>query len=373
MQWNFGEIIIYINGLISPGGGSSSTTRTTTIKNMVNAAFNEIAMSFSIEALKAPDFFLQTVDDFDDGTIAMLEGKNTGTLTDAPNYEMFGRKIRINAEGDYYLVKDVNVATKLITFDRPYLGDDDATATLTIFENLYNLPYDLAWVKSVYNFDGDWQPLEEENWDEIESWDPNLDDTGTVDKFAQVGERRLREPITGTVATTAGTTASLVYSTNFLLDDDDYYNDWIWVNTTRGKTSRIVDFVGATQYATLEEDITGQVAGDTGYLVSQRPQITFYRRPTAAKNVKVKYFKKHPILINNYDIPIIPDGFLQYIAFSVLEKYYGKDPLATKYSQLKMGQEVFLKSRYSKKPSKRQKEGRRSIGGKLITIAVQEQ
>lgn len=374
MQWNFGEIVNYIEGLISPGGSSSSTARTNTIKDLVNSSFDDIALSFAIEELKAPDWFFQTVADVTTGTASVTEGSPTVTLTTAPTDEMYGRKFRASSDSDYYIIKDLSVASKTLTLDRNYLGDTDTAATYTIFENLYNLAYDTAWVKGVYIFEGDWKQLDVMDWGEIENLDPNLDDSGTPENYALAGERILREPTgTSVVTTTASTNSSQVACTSFLLDEDDYYNDWIWVNITRGKTSRVVDFTGATQIAALEEDIPGQTAGDTGYLLSKFNQISLYYRYTEIKNVKVKYYKKHPVLVNNYDIPLVPDEFRRLVAYDVLEKYYGNDPLAAKYSSLRTRQENFLKKRYSRKIFKQQKEGRRRPQGRLVSFRVQEQ
>ncbi|MEA3493352.1 MAG: hypothetical protein U9R38_03075, partial [Candidatus Margulisiibacteriota bacterium] len=191
MQWNFGEIIDYISDIISPGV-SLSTAHTAMVKNLINVSISDVAVDFPINDLKVPDQYVRTVADYSDETLTATDGSKTLTGDSTVwTYKMIGRKIRIDDGDAYYIIDDVPSATE-ITLDRFYNGDGGAALEYNIFENSYDIPTVIGatgWVKNIIDPSQTGNPAEEENWDWIEAQDPTLQHTGTVERFALIGNK----------------------------------------------------------------------------------------------------------------------------------------------------------------------------------------
>ena len=370
MQWSLGGIVSYLKGIIRPGG-SFSTDEDSYFKDLINSTIDGVCLSFPIRELRVPNYFIQTVADYSTGTATATTGSKTVTLAGSTlTYDMKGRKIQLNSEDDYYIIKDLNTATSVITLDRGWLGTTASSLTILIFENSYALPKDFNWGKGVFIFDTRWQPLENQDWDWIEARDPSFTDTGTPDIFAIEGQREIREPYTGTNTADATTSTTALVDSSLIATADDYYKDWYLVNTTTGGTSRITGYTVSTTTIQLEEAITGQAVGDSYFLLSQAVYMALYPRYTATSNVKVKYYSKHPLLVNDYDIPKIPSDFRNYITAAVLEIWYGKDGLAIRYANMKVKEEINLQAKYSKELKSFPREGARQILGRQFTFKV---
>jgi len=376
MQWNFGAIIDYIADLIAPGVPLSEA-HTTLVKNLINVSASNIAITFPINELKLPDHCVRTVDDYAVGTVTATSGSATvtGSATTAWTYKMIGRKISIDGERIYYTVVDVSAVNTLV-IDRVYNGTGGAGLSYNIFENSYDLPEEIGatgWIKGVFDPSRNYWEIGEESWDWIDHQDPSLQITGQVEKYALIGNKIIREPFgTTNYAADALTTTTTVIKSTLKSSEDDYYNGWTLINITRGKTSKIIDYVGSTHTLTLEEAIADQTAGDSFYILKQAPQITFYRRPSTVKDYIVKGYKAVPKLLNLYDIPIISEDFLDLIAAQVLTIYYGKDPLSVIWAAAAKESLEMLQSKYSRKTDSRQREGMYKKTGRMISFKIQE-
>lgn len=373
MQWNFGSIIDYISDIISPGVPLSSA-HTVFIKNLINVSISNAAITFPINELKLPDHYVRTVADYSTGTITATNGSAavSGSATTAWDYKMIGRKISIDSERVYYTVIDVTAVNALV-LDRVYNGTGGAGLSYNIFENSYDLPTEIGatgWIKGVFDLARNYWPIDPVAWDWIDEQDPSLQQTGQVEKYSLIGNKNIREPFgTTNYAADASTNTTEIIEASLKSAVDDYYIDWTLVNVTRGKTSKVIDYVGSTYKLTLEEAIAGQVATDTFYLLKAAPQITFYRRPTTVKDYLVKGYKATPKLLNLYDIPLLSEDFLDWIAADVLATYYIKDALlGPKWEGVAKKSLEMLMSKYAKKTDSRQKEGRYTRTGRMITF-----
>lgn len=378
MSWNFAGILTDIKGQI---GGSFGTNDTNFLKDLINRKFDELALMFPIEELKS-NCFIQTIEDYSTGTVEVTEGSKDITFTTSVlTYDMKGRKIRFEDDSSYYTLQDVDTVALTATLDKAYVGTTNTEATFTIFENNFNLPIDVNWIKGVFDFANENQQVDEKDWDYIQSIDLSLDDTGTVEYYALVGKQRILEPVSGTNTAEAGTSTSQIVDSNLIATSDNYYKDWILINTTRGNTVRVSGYTAATNTLTLEESISGQTTGDTYFLQSDFNQITFYRRPTEIKNLLVVYYKKQPLLVNDYDIPLVPDDFKGWIINSVIEIWHSKDRDAQGnatamfflFSSQRKEAESTLKRKYANKLDESVKEGVRVRSGRKITFNIQEQ
>lgn len=415
MQWNFGSIIDYISDLIAPGVPLSDA-HTTLVKNLINVAVGGIAITFPINELKLPDHYVRAAADHSTGTVTATNGSYTVTGSGvAWTYKMIGRKIAIDGERTYYTIADVAwgaesgwaAAERIfsITLDRPYNGTGGAGLAYNIFENTFDLPEEIGgtgWIKGVFDPNRNFWDIEEVSWDWIDEQDPAFQATGQVDKYALPGNKSIREPredlavanLSGTTLgvyemTTSTTTTSVVVGKHIVMDaivsphemhlknavattDDNYYKDWVLVNITQEKTSKITGYTASTNTLTLEEAITDQASGDYFYLLKNAPQITFYRRPTSVLDYLVKGYKATPKLLNLYDIPLLSEDFLDLIAAEVMTIYLGKDELAKYWEKVAEKSLDLLKNKYAKKTDSRQREGMFKKTGRLISFAKQE-
>lgn len=78
----------------------------------------------------------------------------------------------------------------------------------------------------------------------------------------------------GNYTTDASTDSTTIYDTELDSTTDDYYNGWRVYNITRGMWSYVLDYVGLGQKITLASAITGQIAGDTYYIINKSDEIT---------------------------------------------------------------------------------------------------
>jgi len=369
MRWDFKGIQDQVKSRISISG-SFTAAQTTLIKDLINSSLESIAINFPIEELKKPDYFIQTIADYTTGTVAIVTITKTVTgTTTVWTKDMIGRKIRFEDEIDYYTITDVDASAQTITLDRNYLGDTLTAGEYTIFENSYDLPSDFNWAKLVAIFQSPRRPLDYKPWDYIEEMDIALTNTGTPDYYSYIGKRRIEGD---SFTADTGTSTTSVVGISTLSSTDDYYKGYILKNQTRGMTSKVTAYNGTSKTLTIDNAITAQAAGDTISLQEDSRQITFYRRPSEAYNILIKYYMKHPTMYNDYDIPYVPQEFKEFIVNYVLEKYYANDPLSEKYAADKNKELKDLRSKYAKKVETTQREGMFVKTGREFTYLVKE-
>jgi len=156
------------------------------------------------------------------------------------------------------------------------------------------------------------------------------------------------------------TVTTLIIDTTIVLDG--MIN--ITVPTVTGEASGNVTgsiqsgYTASTKTITLDEAITAQVATDTFFLIRNSEMLAVWRRYTAKTRSKITYYTYHPVMLNDYDIPLIPVAFLNYLTASVLEIHFEKDVLAQKWKNIKDTETSLLKRKYGRALSNTQKEGR---------------
>lgn len=113
---------------------------------------------------------LEVPEKYDTGTIAILNGATSGTLTDGTfTAAMDGRRIRIGANDEFYIFTFVTGST--FTIDRDFEGEDETEATFRIWQAVFALPTDLDVLESIsvprlgYELD----PISQEQLDEADA------------------------------------------------------------------------------------------------------------------------------------------------------------------------------------------------------------
>jgi len=372
MSWTLAGIKNNIKSYINPSGSGFNDGQEAYLTTLINSAISGLAVSFPIPELRHSATIV-TKADYDTGTVTVSQGSKsvTGSGT-AWDYTHIGMKIRIDGARDFYVIANVTSGTAL-TLDRAFLPADVTGVEYTIFENTYPLPSDCNWIKGVYNFDNGINPLTIMGWDEIEDIDPALQHTSTIpERYSERGQIQLKEPSSGYLTLDAGSNTLTAISSSLLSTVDDYYKDWLLVNVTREATARVTAYTASTQTLTLDKAITSQTTSDSVYLMSTFNHISIYRRPTTAIGLNVKYYRTQPDLINNYDVPLLPELFLDAITFDVLTTWYLKDENARVYEAMYNTEYDKLVKKFAVQYNKNPKQGRRQPTGRLMTISVQE-
>lgn len=283
------------------------------IGDIVNDAYIELCNTFHFDFLTKKSY-LQATGKYTTGTVAVALASTTVTGTATVFTEDFiGRKI--NLQGQVYEISGYTDSTHL-TLNRPFEGSSAITADVTsIFKDNYYLPWDCDYsriekITSPYTQTA-LLMMPRERW--LKRF-PNPVDSGNPVHWIPYGHKQYRFPASGTTAAQATTsTTSIVISSVSRALIDDYYNDWVVVNTTRSLSARITDYVQSTQTFTNDPAITAQASGDTVYFERNHPVITLYPMPDNAQAFIIDYKVNPDKLVNDYDIPLIPPRFQEAI------------------------------------------------------------
>jgi hypothetical protein len=292
---------------------TAANTGLTFLGDIINDAYMELCNSFHFDFLTKRSY-IQSSAEYTTGTVAVSLASTTVTGTATTFTEDFiGRKI--NLQGQVYEISGYTDSTH-ITIGRPFEGSTAITADATsIFKDTYALPWDCDYTR-IEKITNPYTQIAllmmpRERW--LKRF-PNPVDSGDAVHWIPSGYKQYRFPVSGTTTAQATTsTTSIVISSVSRALINDYYNDWVVVNTTRSLSSRVTDYVQSTQTFTNDPDITGQVSGDAVYFERNHPYLTLYPMPDDAQAFIIDYKVNPDKMVNDYDIPLIPPRFQEAI------------------------------------------------------------
>lgn len=359
-DYTFGDVLSKIKERIQPGGNVS-----TEVENLLKSLINEVHVrtaNLLFLRLLRKDAIIMTTATYSTGTVTVANGSTTVAGTDTVwDSTMVGRKIRFSSQTSYYTISAVASATSL-TLSAAYTGDALSGDTYTIFTLGYRLPRDYVQgrEKTIRYLDEN-ITLKYRPWDDVVGWDPALNDLSSSPAvFTLVPDYEDRDPTSSTLTAEGGSSTTSVVCSSLASSTDDYYNGWILVNTTRGDTSEVTDYVGSTKTLTVSPAITSQAQNDTFYVIDRRLMGAFWPIFTSAKNILFEFFRQPAYLRNAYDLLDIPEEFggEEVIISYVLKEYYKKDPLGMKYDaqykeamvNMRRANNVFLNEMFRKEP-----------------------
>ena len=331
-DYTLADVLSYVESEIKVSG-NFSTAEETHLKRLINTVHTEICSEIQLKTLKK-ETTITTTSNYTTGTLTATNDSTTltgsGTTWTAL---MVGRKIRINGESTYYTITGFTSTTS-ITIDRAYTGTTASSLTYSIFRLGYDMPRDFVQGReSLVRYLDDVNIWEYVIWNDVAYADPAIQDFGTPYVYTLLPDYEYREPSSSTNTADSGTSTTSVVDSSLVSSTDDYYNNWILVNTTRGDTSLVTDYVGSTKTLTCSPAITGQTTGDSYYLVDKRIQLCPWPVRNGASSIFIEYFRQPTYLSNNYDIPDIPQeaGGEIILVAGTLGYYYGKDPLGDRW------------------------------------------
>lgn len=278
---------------------------------------------------------LTTTVNYTTGTVAVTNAGTTVTGSSTVwTSSMVGRKIRFETQSEYYTISAVASNTSL-TIDRAYTGTTiSSDGEYTIFQLGYDMPRDYMPGKEktvrYLNSPTCWAYID---WNTVAWADPAMETFETPFLYTIQKDYTYREPASGTHTMDSGSGTTTVVESGLAETTNDYYNNWVLVNTSQNDTSLITDYVGATTTLTNSPAITSQAENSTFYLIDKRHRLIPWPILDTAKGIFVLYFAIPTHLTDNYDVPDIPEeaGGEILLVSGTLALYYGKDAAAARW------------------------------------------
>lgn len=287
------------------------------IPNMINEAYLALCNTIRLDPLRRTTY-LQTAAVYETGTVSVdAQGTTVTGVGTTFTETMIGRIMLLSNVP--YRISAYTSGTVLI-IDRPY---EDTTAlsgaNYAIYKDSYQLPYDCDYTR-IWALKNTYTPhkLRLLNRHNFITRYPSPQDSGDPYYYIPKGYEEERHPTAETsfdVADTSTSTTSVVFtdSGSAMSGVDDYYNDWLLVNSTTEKASLVTDYDQATKTVTISPAITGQVATDGVALVKNLPSIMLYPYPDDLFSLQMIYYKTPNLMRNDYDVPIIPHRYHELI------------------------------------------------------------
>jgi len=227
-----------------------------------------------------------------------------------------GRKLVVSDGTNFEEVYISSISGTIITLTGTGLSESYA-ADSYIFVDNYFLPSDCWKVLSVKDF----------------SVPRNLDirRTATVDRELTqrksygdprviyiAGTNLMREPASGTYAMDTSSSTTSVIETQLTGTTTDYYKGWTCFNVTRDLSATVSAYNASTKTLTLESAITAQVATDTFYLIPRLTEFFLYPLANTSRALNFRYKLLPEKLLNNRDVPIMPDAYHMLLVYEVM-------------------------------------------------------
>jgi len=281
---------------------SNVTSQDTLIKDAIQMGLDRATMA-DLPYLMT-EGFVTTVAPYETGTVAMTNGSTAVAGTNTVwTSAMAKRKIRFGSDNAYYRIKSVTNGTNLV-LEVPYQGTTDTDATYSIYKDEYRLPADLDVYKIMRQIENSvaMVGLEASAFD---IYEPTPQSKGSPN-FEILKGTELDTYTTGTLSGTINTSTLTGSST-------------VWTSVEGlGKGSRItigtvvytVKSVDSDTQITIYEKLSATVSAGTTYIIHlDNYIIQFYQIPDAVENIYFRYQRIPYPLINDEDIPDLPEKY----------------------------------------------------------------
>lgn len=291
---------------------STIYTRVEAITNVSNQrALIKDAIQMGLDKLTAEDLpylmtegLITTVAPYETGTVTATSGSKTITGSGTTfTSGMVGRKIRMASENAYYRIAAF-VSTTEITLEAAYQGTTASGKTLSIYKDEYRLPADCDVYKVMRQIENGIAQVGLEP-SAFDIYEPAPQSQGSP-VFNILSGTKLDTYATGTLSGTVNNSTLTGSST-------------IWTGVEGlGKGSRItigsyvytVKSVDSDTQITIYEKLSVTVAAGTAYTMHlDNFIIQFFPIPDAAENVYFRYQRIPYPLINDEDIPDLPEKY----------------------------------------------------------------
>ncbi|MDI6732322.1 MAG: hypothetical protein QME16_00115 [Planctomycetota bacterium] len=291
---------------------STIYTRVESISNVTGQrALIKDSIQMGLDKLTAADLpylmtegFIATIAPYETGTVTATNASKTitgsGTTFTAA---MVGRKIRMGSENAYYRISAF-VSTTEVTLEAAYQGTTEAGKTFSIYKDEYRLPADCDVYKVMRQIENGIALVGIEPT-AFDIYEPTPQSKGSPD-FEILSGTKLDTYTTGTLSGTVNLSVLTGSST-------------VWTGVEGlGRGSRItigsnvytVKSVDSNTQITIYEKLSVTVSAGTSYTIHlDNYIIQFFPIPDAAENIYFRYQRIPFPLINDEDIPDLPEKY----------------------------------------------------------------
>lgn len=248
------------------------------------------------------DGFITTIAPYTTGTVTAttasttLTGSGT-TFTSA----MVGRKVRVSSDNAYYRIAAF-VSTTELTLEVPYQGTTASGSTFIIYKDEYRLPADTDVYKVMRQIENSTMIIDLDNT-AFDMAEPNPRAAGDP-SFSILQGTKLDTYTTGTATVTVGSATITGASTPAWLSVEGLGKG---SKITIGSNVYTVKSVNSDTSLTIYESPTVAASASAYSISLDNYIIQFFPYPSSARNIYFKYQRLVFPLINDQDVPDLPD------------------------------------------------------------------
>lgn len=298
------------------------TTQRPLVNQAIQISLNRVAEYYDFPYYIQDKGVLTTVASYGIGTVAIVAGGTTATVTTGVVSATFaGMKIRFAGQNAYYRILSVNTGANTLTLQNPYQGVTLTTGTYLIYQDEYRLNADIDKYKML---------RQAQNSTPMFSYSPADFDAeypmpnSYADPTCEVMEGTLNDVYTtGTLSGSVNTSVLTGVTTSWLSAQGVGRLSQI----TIGTNVYTVKSVDSDTQITLFDTLTAAIALGTTYSISMNNlRVQLSPIPNAQRNIYYRYFRQPTPLLNDTDLPDMPYQFhwmLMYGALSIVLLYKG--------------------------------------------------
>jgi len=283
---------------------SNVQSQDTLIKSGIQMALDR-ATAFNLPYLNSKGI-ITTVATYETGTIEVNNGSAAvvGTTT-AFTSAMVGRKLRVEGDNAFYVIKSVADANNL-TLEVVYQGDTDTEATFLIFKDEYKLPADLDVYKVMRQIQ-DGVALIGIPDTAFDVYEPTPTSEGNPNFQILIGSQ-LDENTTGTLSGSVNTSTLTGVGTSWLSVEGLSAGTRI----TIGANVYTVKSVDSNTQITIYDRLVSAATGASFILHLDNLIVQFFQIPDIVQHIYFRYQRIAAPLVNDQDIPDFPEKY-QYV------------------------------------------------------------
>ena len=294
-RMNFSSIYARVESI------TNITSQRTLIKDAIQWGLDELT-SHDLDYL-ITEGFLTTVAPYETGTVTVTNGSKTVTGDSTVfTAAMVSRKIRVNDEEAYYRIAAF-VSTTEVTLEAPYQGGSDSVLTYSIYKDEYRLNADVDVYKILRHIeDGSSLVSGEVSWFDIYNPTPSGEGTPRYEIFLGT---KLDQYTTGTVTGTSG--ARVLTGASTAWTDVEGLSKGTRINI--GENTYTVKSVDSATQITIYELLASSVSTSAYTIHLDNPVVLLNDIPDSAKNIYYRYQRIPFPLVNDTDIPDLPEKY----------------------------------------------------------------
>jgi hypothetical protein len=246
---------------------------------------------------------ITTVAPYETGTVTVSDGSKTVTgLLTVFTAAMVGRKIRIGGENAYYRIAAYVSGTE-ITLKTAYRGDLTSANTYSIYKDEYKLPADIDVFKVMRQIENN-QSMVSLDASAFDIYEPAPQSQGDP-KYNILSGTERDTYTTGTIAGTVNTSALTGTTTAWLSAEGLSKGSRLTAGTNVYTVKSVDSDTGITIYEKLVSTLVASAY--TAHLNNYIIQL--FEIPDSAQNIYFRYQRIPDLLINDEDIPDLPDKY----------------------------------------------------------------